>query len=138
MITITDALVSYLTGYTALTALVGQRIKPFHVPAGEDLPCVTYKRIDTPRQVRHDSSGASGDVINPRFQFDCWAKTEFEAEQISMVLQAALHMKKGWIGTSPNTKKVGLIQADGGGFSIFEPDVNVWRWMSQYLIGLVE
>jgi len=137
MATIEEAQVSYLLGYTALTALIGMRLKPFHIPVGSELPCLTYKRIDTPRELTHSSSGASGDVITPRFQYDSWAKTELEAQAIATVLQGAMHMKKGSIGTAPYAKTVGLIRLDGG-FPIYEAEIDVWRWVSQYVIGMVE
>jgi len=133
MASIEEALVSYLTGYSGLVALVGTRVKPFHIPQSEELPCVTYMRIDTPRSMTHSSSGASGDLVTPRFQFDSWAIMLLDAQSIGSVLQAALHGKKGNIGSGSYVKKMGLIYADGG-FPMEEPELKIWRWVGQYIV----
>lgn len=133
-----EALISYLCGYSALTALVGQRIFPFCIPQKEQLPCVTFQRVDTPHLLYHSSSGASGDPIIPRVQFDCWATSQLEAQQISMVLQGALHGKKGSIGTSPYSKTIGPTLMEGAGYPMREPEVNLWRWVTEYVIRLIE
>lgn len=137
-VTIEEALVSHLTNTAAVTALIGDRVSPFHIPQGETLPCVTYKRIDTPRQGHHQSTATGGDIVTPRFQLDSWATTELAAQGIAIVLRGALHYKKGVIGVAPYAITVGLITEDGGGFPLYEPDVALWRWVSQFVIRMAE
>ena len=58
-----------LSGYSALTDLVGTRIFPNQLPQNTTLPAITYHRVSGQR-----FSAMSGDsgVVKARFQFDIW------------------------------------------------------------------
>ena len=96
-----DALFSYLLGYAGLTTLVSTRIYPVSKTFGHGLPCMVISRIDTPHEGTMDSSGDTGDLVNPRFQFDIYAVTLKETYGIARQLKKALNGKRGNIGTAP-------------------------------------
>ena len=52
MTVIDEGLVSYLSGYSGLTALISTRVYAFRIPQGATLPCLTVQRISTPRSRR--------------------------------------------------------------------------------------
>lgn len=126
-------LVSYLTGYAGLTALISTRVYPFMIPQGATMPCVTYQRIDTPRTLSHGDSGATGTLARARIQFSSWAATLSSAMAIAEQLRAALNGKTGSIGTAPNAVTVRAILVDNE-MQDFEPDIEMFRVISDYLI----
>jgi hypothetical protein len=101
-----EGLFSYLTNYAGLTNLVSTRVYAFQMPQGVTLPCVTFQRIDTPRDLTHDTSGAGSDLAHPRFQFDAWAETYASAKAINDQLRASLNGKSGLIGSQIETATV--------------------------------
>jgi hypothetical protein len=135
--TLEDAFVSFLTAHAGLVALIGTRVYPFEIADGATLPCLTYKRIDTPRRSTHQSSGATGDLISPLMQLDAWATTYASAKAIADVLRGALHGKTGSMGTSPYAVTVRSI-LNTGEIPIPEPDVAAYRVMSQYVVWMEE
>jgi hypothetical protein len=135
--TLEEALVSFLTSYAPLTALISTRVIPFDMPKGTTLPCVTFQRIDTPRLLTHDSSGATGDLATPRLQLDAWATTYSAAKAIADVLRGGLNGKKGTLGSGNYAITVSAILIDGE-IPIPEPDVSAYRVMSQYIVWLEE
>lgn len=81
---------SFLTGNSAVAALVGRRVYPLTIPQDEDLPAVAYRRVDTPRIYSHD--GYSG-LARPRFQFDCVGTSYASASQVATAVRVAF---AGW------------------------------------------
>lgn len=98
MATLEEGIVAFLIADATIHAVVADRIYPMIIPQGATLPCLTYQRISTPRIVTHDSSGATGDLTNPRFQFDGWAVTQKVAKAIADALRTVLHGKRGAMG----------------------------------------
>ena len=116
MTVLDESLYSYLTNYASLTSLVSTRVYPFQVPNGVTFPCVTFQRIDTPRELTHDTSGIGNDLAHPRFQFDAWAETYASAKAINEQIRAALNGKTGMIGSQVETATVvGTITSPAGG-----------------------
>jgi len=103
MTVLEEGLKSYLAGYAGLSALISSRVYHAPLPQGVTLPCLTYQRISTPRELTHDMSGATGTLAHPRFQFDAWATTQAAAKAITDQVRAALNGKTGSIGTAPNS-----------------------------------
>lgn len=128
-----EGLGSYLSTYAGLVALIGDRVFPMRIPQGGTLPCLTYQRISTPRILTHQSSGATGDLAHPRFQFDAWASTQKAAKLITDQVRAALNGRTGEIGTAPNniTIRAALVENE---VPEYIPDVDLNRSRSDYII----
>ncbi len=101
MASLEQGLLSYLSTYAGLTAIISDRVYYKRLPQGVTLPCLTYWRVDTPRLHTHDVSGASGELASPRFQFDAWASDPVTCKSITDQVRAALNGKTGSIGTAP-------------------------------------
>ena len=120
---------TYLEGYAGLVALIGDRVFPTRIPQGETIPCLTFQRISTPRILTHDTSGATGDLTSPRFQFDAWATTGKVAKSITDQVRAALNGKKGVIGGV--TIRAALAQDEAPDYI---PEAKLHRSRSDYII----
>jgi len=135
MTTLEEGLVSYLTGVDCadLVALIDTRVYPMNIPQGAVLPYLAYQRISTPRILTHDSSGATGDLAYPRFQFDAWATTYASAKAIIDQVRAALNGKTGVIGTAPNaiTIRAALVEDE---VPEFDPETKLYRCRSDFFI----
>ncbi len=79
----------------AVAALVASRIYPVVAPQETDLPYLTIQRIDRPRE-RHQ--GGDAKLPHPRIQIDCWAATEFAADQLAEALRGVLDEFSGPLG----------------------------------------
>ncbi len=134
MAVLEEGIASYLEEYAGLVALIGDRVYPMMIPQGATLPCLTYQRISTPRIVTHDTSGATGDLARPRFQFDAWATTQKAAKAITDQVRAALNGKTGSIGTAPNNITIRAALAENE-VPEYIPDAKLYRSRSDYRIG---
>jgi len=128
-----EGIASYLQGYAGLDLLIVDRVYPMKIPQGAKLPCLTYQRISTPRISTHDTSGATGDLTSPRFQFDAWGATQKVVKQITDQVRAALNGKTGAIGTAPRqvTIRAGLAESE---VPEYIPDAKLYRGRSDYFI----
>ncbi len=124
---------SYLSTFAGLVDLIGARVYALRIPQGATIPCLTYQRISTPRILTHDTSGATGDLSNPRFQFDAWGNTALQVKAITDQVRAALNGKTGAIGTAPNqyTIRAALVENE---VAEYIPDARLHRSRSDYFI----
>ncbi len=129
MAVLEEGLLTYLQAYAGLTALISTRVYLRTVPQGVTYPCLTFQRISTPRVKTMDSSGATGDLASPRFQFDAWATTDLAAKAITDQVRAALNGKQGAVGAV--TIRAALVDGEQ---PIFEPKENLSRNHSEYII----
>lgn len=90
-----QALYNRLSTYSALTALVGDRINPVRLPQGTAYPAVSYFRVSRPTR---RTFGGNTAIASPRFQFDCWAKRYTDAKAVADQLIAALNNFSGTMG----------------------------------------
>ncbi|MCK9600682.1 MAG: DUF3168 domain-containing protein [Sphaerochaeta sp.] len=99
---IEQALYSYLSGYSGLTAIVGYRIYPVIRPKDSSLPAVVFQKIsDSPfHTLEKDPS-----FTRSRFQFTGWAKDidggasgYAQCKDIAAQLKAALRDYSGTMG----------------------------------------
>ena len=74
MAEIGEVIVTKLTGYAGLSALISSRVYPGQLPQRPTLPSVTYQRVSTILVATRDNSGRAN-LERPRYQFDCWATT---------------------------------------------------------------
>jgi|SRR5688500_15817029 len=68
----------------------GQRIYPLRMPQPATFPLIVYQRISGPRIYTHDGDSQ---LIEPRVQFNCWAKTDAGKEALAYQVKAAF---SGW------------------------------------------
>ena len=80
-------IVSALTGYTAVAALVGTRVYPLVLPQKAALPAVSYLRVDGVQD--SNLSGNSG-LEAVRVQVDCWAQTYAQAKTLDGAVADAM------------------------------------------------
>ena len=124
-----EGIVAFLIADTDIHAVVADRIYPMRIPQGAIFPLITYQRISTARILTHDSSGATGDLTSPRFQFDGWGVTQKIVKQISDVLRKVLHGKTGAMGGVT----IGAALAENEQPE-YVPDANLYRGRSDYII----
>ena len=130
-----EGIVAFLIADATIHAVVEDRIYPMMIPQKALVggvsyyPCLTYQRISTPRIITHDSSGATGDLTSPRFQFDAWAVTQKAAKAISDALRTVLHGKTGAMGGVT----IGAALADSE-VPEYIPDAELYRSRSDYII----
>jgi hypothetical protein len=91
------ALHSYLSGKTAITALVGSQIFANHLPPRwNKQPAISFHRASTEHE--HDIAGAVG-CARVRMQIDCWSILYEEALEISEAVRTSLQGYRGMIGS---------------------------------------
>lgn len=129
MAVLEEGIAAFLIADAAIGAVVADRIYPMMIPQGATIPCLTYQRISTPRITTHDSSGSTGDLAHPRFQFDAWAETQKSAKAISDVLRGVLHGKTGAMGGV--TIRAALADNE---VPEYVPDIELYRSRSDYII----
>lgn len=129
MAVLEEGLYTYLTTFAGLTALISTRVYAFRIPQGGTLPCVTYQRISTPRELSHDSAGIGNELAHPRFQFDAWATTYASAKAISDQLRSALNGHKS---TTGSVTVNGILVQDER--TSFEPETSLFRVSCDYVI----
>ncbi len=135
MATLEEGIAAFLIADATIGGVVGDRIYPLMIPQGDAYnphlvgPCLTYQRISTPRIITHDSSGATGDLTSPRFQFDAWGVTQKEVKAISDALRSVLHGKRGAMGGV--TIRAALAETEAPEFI---PDAELYRSRSDYII----
>lgn len=124
-----DGIYSYLSGYGALVAKVGTRVYPVRFPQETALPCVVFQRIDTPRELTHDTLGATATLAHPRFQFEVWAETHKAGKEIVDILRAALNGKSGDVGGV--TIRAALVDNENVEWNT---DFELYRFQADYII----
>ena len=128
--TLDEGLVSYLKAFSGLTALISTRVYLMFIPQAATLPCVTVTRISTARILTMDSSGSTGDLAHPRFQFDAWATTYASAKAIIDQVRAALNGHVGATGTGV-TIRAALVESE---VPSYDPETALYRCQSDFMI----
>lgn len=90
MPTLETALFTYLSTDPDVSSLVGNRIYPYRMPEGCQLPCISWRRVGASRIYTHDSFDETAPWVAARVQFDCWAITALEAVRIGEAMLLAL------------------------------------------------
>jgi hypothetical protein len=95
-VTIEEALYTKLSGTAAISTLVAARIYP--APLAQEIanPCISYQRIDTPREYSH---GGYSSLAVPRFQVDCLADTYEGAYALANAVRQAVQGSSGTWGS---------------------------------------
>ncbi len=93
---IKDAIYTYLITQTGLTALVGLRIYPMRIPQRLDMPAITFEQVS--KVCEHTMGSDSGNPFFARWQFNCWADTNYGADDVAAQLITALKDYSGTLG----------------------------------------
>ncbi len=133
MAVLEEGIASYLELHADMIAVVTGRVYALRIPQGATIPCLTFQRISTPRISTHDTSGATGDLISPRFQFDAWAETQKEAKEITDALRGILNGKTGAIGTAPRAITIRSALAENEQPE-YDTELELYRGRSDYII----
>ena len=110
-----SAFYTYLSGVSAVSSLVGDRIYPGVAPAGADLPMITQQRIS---QRRYPNFAASGGMVRTRQQLDVYAATQGAVDTIVEALRDALD---GWRHATMSTEQVFSVQIENVRFGYESP-----------------
>ena len=137
MTVIDEGLIAYLKTIAGVTGLVSTRIYGMLIPQGATLPCVVITRISTPRTLTMDTSGATGDLTSPRFQFDAWSETHANAFAISKAIRAAMNGATGSIGSGATTTTI-RASLENQYAPTWEPEAELYRGRSEFIIWLQE
>lgn len=120
MADIEQVIVTRLTSFAGLSALIGQRVYPKRSPQSPTLPYVTYQAVSgSSQQFLNDPT----DVAMPRIQVDAWARSHESARAVSGQIVAALHLWRD----NTTTPRVIESKLEGEPQDIDEPDVNLHR-----------
>lgn len=84
---IEEAFTSYLLSYTALTALISNRIYPEELPLGTQLPAVVWIKIS---DVKEHTLEGQYKQEQPIFQFTTYGTTKAAVRAVTNQLKAAL------------------------------------------------
>lgn len=84
---IEETLMAIIEADAGVTGLVGKRIHANVAPQQGKLPCIVYQQIHGPRVYSHEGDSQ---LLYPRYQFSCWAKTYKEAKQVAEALASLL------------------------------------------------
>lgn len=122
--TIETELYTRLTTHAGLSALIGTRAYPLHLPQKPTLPAVTYARVSA---TRVSAMGADTGLVRPRFQIDVWAEkyitqgAKTGAREVAEQVRAALQRWSTASGTIvQDTYFLNEVE-------LFEPDTETWH-----------
>lgn len=113
------ALLTRLTAYGDLTALISSRVYPLILPQEPTYPAVTYQRIDGPRE--HGMTQDHG-LPHPRIQIDSWGKTYASAKAVATQVRGALQRWSD-AGASPVVLDC-FLESDEDGY---EPEAGTYK-----------
>ena len=91
---INDALYNYLSTYTGLTILIGNKIYPDIIPQKATLPVIAYKCISTQRVHEFEKDSK---MVNTTMQFTILGTSRKNTKTVSTQLRKALQDYSGII-----------------------------------------
>lgn len=110
-----EAIRALLLSDTNVTALVGTRIYPVHMPLNAVVPNITI----------HEISGPEDYVTGhgyPRYQISCWSETFTEATTIKNAVKAGLNRFKGVV-YGLNIQNISLLDCE----DLYEPESKLYH-----------
>jgi Protein of unknown function (DUF3168) len=122
-----EGLYSFLTGTTAISALVGTRVYPLLIPLDATLPAVAYQRISGPFEAAHD--GPTG-LVRARMQITCVAAPYAAARGVAAAIVTVLLGYRGVMGSFtvsvPKIENVTDGRADALSACVSRFDAIIW------------
>lgn len=131
MTALEEGLLVYLKSKTDITSLVSTRIYPFNLPQEVALPALAYSRNNTPRELTHDTSGATGTLARVSLQFDVYSETYSKVKQVTDALRKVLNGYSGSMGTAPNTVTIRAVLVYDE-IPDFQGDIGLYHMIATY------
>lgn len=107
---VSEGLVNLMKNDAGLSAVISGRVYPLALPDNCVFPAITFSLVDSPKTRSHSSKV---NLSRPRYQFDCWAKSYGEIEQMNLALNNLFEGFTGMVGQSHKS---------GGSFNVLEAD----------------
>ena len=108
MVRLGEALFSYLTNNSGVSALVGDRVFPVIVPQDVARPAIAYFKVSDPP----GRTFGRRFFARPRYQFNCWGTSYETARAAGDAVKAALENYAGMMG-GDNGVKVRMTYFEG-------------------------
>lgn len=112
-----DMLYSRLTTDATLTALLGLRVYPYHLPQSPTLPAVTYQIVS------RVATESNTQIFETRVQFDCWAATYDGAHELANLVQKSLRFYRKTDGDG--NRILSIYDANQG--DAYDDEQEIWR-----------
>ncbi len=136
--TLEEGLYAYLSGVSALTALVGKRIYPVVLPPNVVYPAVTYQRISGPRI---HTMGNDPGLAYPRIQVSCWYRDISDPQkgygQVKAVAEQVRLALQNQKSTTWGSVTIQAVLFDGDN-DLYDPDTQVHQVALDFIIWCTE
>jgi hypothetical protein len=90
-----EALYTYVLGDADVAALVDDRMYPFRLAEGCDLPAIAFQRISAARMYTFDAFANTAAWVTARMQFSCWGTSALDALKVGHAVMLALSGYEG-------------------------------------------
>lgn len=120
----------YLLSISAVSTLVGTRIRVMRLQQNETLPAISYM-IDDSWRIESQKGGTG--LVRTRMQVDHWAASMLDARTLSEATRKVLQGFRGTMGSSPNAVAVSQVRYQSE-LSFYHEDVNNYRITHDYHI----
>lgn len=122
-----EALRAFLLGLPGVMGEVAERVSPDPLPQGETLPAITYVDVSNTGSYSNEGPGC---VTRTRYQVSHWAATKEAAARVERMTRGVLDgFRGGWSGGIEVLGVFGRATR-----SLYEPETQLWRVVSDYLI----
>jgi len=121
-----DELTAFLLQFPAVVDEIVDRLTPAPLPQTETLPAVTIG--DSSDVGDHTGPEGRGAYHQLRYQLDSWAASKHEARRVDGKIRVVLDGYRGAMGG----RSVVALRKNTQSF--YEPETQLWRVMSDYII----
>ena len=105
MASITEDLIEYTLGATAVTALIANRMHELHVPMAGRGPWV-YVVLDSSDDLRALDAAVGDEPLQFNLSLECWAGTPREAEDVSGAIRDRINNFSGALSSTRTVQGV--------------------------------
>lgn len=106
--TIESAIASILLADSDIVGVVADRVNPNYVPQSDDVPAISYTQISG---IRDSDLDAPIELVNSRWQINCWAETSDGARDLATLVRIAFGGFSGVV----NTVKISFVELENEG-----------------------
>lgn len=131
--TIEEAIYAHLTGNAAVTAFIGDRLFPDHMPQDTPTPSIAFSRISTGRDMV--MSGHCG-LTDARFQFNCYSPLHAQARALADAVRLALIGYQGSMGGVSGVTVCGVFPESE--FDGYDDNLQLYVVISDYTVQHIE
>jgi len=123
------AVYAYLVTQPSVSALVDDRIFPFRLQEGCDLPAIAWQRVSAERTYTYDSFVDTAAFVTARVQFACWARTPLEAIEVGEAILQVLSGYEGDMSGELIGSSMAALELDD-----YEPQTRLYRRLIDFHI----